>query len=128
MAAPVVRIEGLSQLKRQLKTMTGDVSDLKAANSAVAAFVASAAASRAPRRSGALAGSVRGNRAVGRAQVRGGGARVPYAGPIHWGWPSRGIEAQPFISTAAQQTESTWLPIYQADITRAVDKVRGATL
>lgn len=129
MAAPAtVRVEGLSALRRQLKTMVGDVSDLKAANAAVAAYVAAEAAARAPRRTGRLAGSVRGNRAVGRAQVRGGGARVPYAGPIHWGWPARGIEAQPFISTAAQDTESTWLPLYEQQIALAVDKVRGANI
>lgn len=122
-AAAHVTVEGFPALRRQLRAFVGDVEDLKAANAAVAAYVATAAAARAPKRSGRLAGSVRGNRAVGRAQVKGGGARVPYAGPIHWGWPARGITARPFVSEAAQATEPTWLPLYEAAIRRAVDRI-----
>lgn len=123
--AAQVRVEGLPQLRRQLRQLQGNVDDLKAANAAVAAFVAAAAASRAPKRTGRLAASVRGNKAVGRAQVRGGGARVPYAGPIHWGWPARGIEGRPFVVDAAQATEPTWLPMYERAVQQAVDKVGG---
>jgi hypothetical protein len=40
------------------------------------------------------------------AVVRAGRASVPYAGPIHWGWPSRHITAQPF-STTPRSTRRT---------------------
>lgn len=120
-----VRVDGLGRLRSALRGMGDDLADLKAAHAAAAGIVAAAAAARAPRRSGRLAGSVRGNRAVSRAQVRGGGARVPYAGPIHWGWPARGIAGRPFISEAAQATEPVWLPAYEAAVSRAVDKVAG---
>ena len=123
MAAPSYTVEGLPQLRRALRQLVGNVDDLKAANAAVAALVAAAASSRAPRRSGRLAGSVRGNRAVGRASVMAGGAAMPYAGPIHYGWPARGIEGTPFVVDAAQATEATWLPLYEADVRRAVDAV-----
>lgn len=125
MASATVRVQGAPRLRRALKQAAGDVDDLKAAHAAVAALVASTAASRAPRRSGALAASVRGNRAASRATVAAGGARLPYAGPIHYGWPARGIDAQPFISDAAQRTEAVWLPLYTRAIDQAVDKVRG---
>lgn len=125
MAAPLVTIDGLPQLRRQLRQLVGDASDLKEANAAAASIVAAASASRAPRRTGRLAASVRGNRAVGRATVSAGGAAVPYAGPIHWGWPAHHIEAQPFVVEAAQVTEPVWLAAYERDLAKAVDKVGG---
>lgn len=121
-----VDVEGLPQLRRSLRQLVGDANDLKAANAAAAALVAAAAAARAPRRSGKLAASVRGNKAVGRATVLAGGARLPYAGPIHYGWPARGIEGRPFVTDAAQATEPLWLPAYERALQDAVDKVRGA--
>lgn len=125
MAGAQVRVDGLTPLRRQLRQLVGDVDDLKAANAAAAATVAAAAAARAPHRTGRLAASVRGNRAVSRATVLAGGARLPYAGPIHYGWPAHGIEAHPFITDAAQATESVWVAAYEQAVTRAVDRVGG---
>lgn len=122
-AAAQVRVAGLPALRRSMRQLVGNVDDLKAANAAVAALVAAAAAARAPVRSGRLAGSVRGNRAVSRAQVKAGGAALPYAGPVHYGWPARGIEPQPFITDAAQDTEPAWLALYESAVADAVDRV-----
>lgn len=121
-----VRVEGLPELRRALRKLQVDLSDLKAANAAVATYVAAAAAGRAPRRTGRLSSSIRGNKALSRATVRAGGAAVPYAGPIHWGWPARGIEGRPFIPEAAQATESSWLPLYESAIARAVDNAAAS--
>lgn len=121
----IVKVDGLPRLRAALRRAGVEVTDLKAANAAAAAYVAAAAAPRAPRRTGRLAASVRGNRAVGRATISAGSAAVPYAGPIHWGWPARGIAAQPFISETAVATESTWVEIYRTDIERVVDSVGG---
>lgn len=107
--------------------MGDDLTDLKDVNASVAQLVATRAEQRAPRRSGRLAASVRGNRAVSRATVLAGRATVPYAGPIHWGWPKRGIEAQPFMTEAAQETEPVWIELYEAGIDRATDRVAGNT-
>lgn len=125
MPAPLVKIDGLPKLRRALREAGQDVADLKDANAATAALVAGVAASRAPRRTGRLAASVRGNRAAGKATILAGGAAVPYAGPIHWGWPAHGIEAQPFASSAAVDTESSWLPIYAAELQRIADRAGG---
>lgn len=125
MPAPLVTVDGLPQLRRQLRQLVGDASDLKEANAAAASIVANAAASRAPRRTGRLAASVRGNRAVSRATVSAGGAAVPYAGPIHWGWPAHHIAPQPFVVDAAQVTEPVWLAAYERDLAKAVDRVGG---
>jgi hypothetical protein len=119
------RIEGVRQIRATLKRAGSDLDDLKVANASAAATVAAAAVAAAPRRTGALASSVRGNRAVGKAVVMAGRAAVPYGGPIHWGWPARNIAANPFVSTAAQATEAVWTAAYAADVQRALDRVRG---
>jgi len=120
-----VRVEGLDRLVRTLRQAQADLGDLKDAHANAGRVVASAASARAPRRSGALANSVRASRQARRAQVVAGGRAVPYAGAVHWGWPARGIAANPFLSDAAQATESTWVPQYLKDVQAAVDKVKG---
>lgn len=55
-----------------------------------------------------------------------GGVRVPYAGPIHWGWPSHNIEPQPWVSAAAEDTQSVWLGMYEKDVQQALNRVKGA--
>lgn len=125
MAQAQVQVEGLATLTRTMRKAGEDLSDLKDANARAAAIVVSAAAGMAPRRSGRLAGTIRGTRAAGRARVQAGRASVPYAAPIHWGWPARGIKAQPFLSEAARATEGQWLPVYLQDVERALSNVRG---
>lgn len=123
--ATTVHIEGLSNLVRTLQRAGEDVSELKDAHRAAGEIVQREAESRAPRRSGALAGSVRAARQVRRARVQAGTSRVPYAGPIHWGWPSRQISSQPFVSEAAQATEPQWTAQYRRDVEAALAKVKG---
>lgn len=102
-----------------------EMGDLKDANARVAAAMAARASARAPRRTGRLAGTVRGNRALRKAVVSVGFASVPYAGPIHWGWPRRGIEPNPFVWDAMNESEPVWLPMYAADVQQLLDRVRG---
>lgn len=120
-----LKIEGLAELVRTLKRAGVDVSELKDAHRRAGEIVAHEAAIRAPRRTGALAGSIKAAKQVRRARVQVGGARVPYAAPIHWGWPARGIGAQPFLTDAAQATEAQWTAQYVKDIETALAKVRG---
>lgn len=121
-----VEVDGLAALRRQLRALGDDLTDLKAANAAVGAFVANRAAPRAPRRTGRLAASTRAGRAAGAATVSAGGAAVPYAGPIHWGWARRNIAPHPWIADTAKDTQSQWLPIYEQELQKLADKVRGA--
>jgi hypothetical protein len=55
------------------------------------------------------------------AVVRAGGARLPYGGPIHWGWPARHLAAQPFLTDAGKQTEPEWVGIYTHDVQQLID-------
>jgi hypothetical protein len=124
-AARTVRVEGLDNLLRTLKRARIDISDLKDANAKAGRTVASAAGFRVPRRSGALANTIRAAKQAKRARVVAGKAAVPYAGPIHWGWPARHISSQPFISEAAQATEPIWTADYRAELQSALAKVKG---
>lgn len=100
-----------------------DLGNLRAAH-AKAAKIAEGAANP-PKRSGALASTVRSSGTKTAGVLRAGRASVPYAGPIHWGWPRRGISANPFLSDAAQRSESTWLPVYEAAVNDALDQIKG---
>lgn len=125
--AASITVLGLSRLRRDLRRAGDDLGDLKDANKRAGQVVATEAARRSPRKTGRLSGSGRSSRAAGRASVLFGGARVPYAGPVHWGWPAHHIEANPFIPEAAQATESTWLPAYEADLDKVAHSLDGRT-
>lgn len=122
---PLVEVEGARQLRNTLRAAGDDLEDLKAANQQAADIAATAARMRAPRRSGTLAGDIRASGTKTAGIVRAGRKKIPYAGPIHWGWPARGIEAQPYMTEGAQSTESIWVPLYQELMDDALKKVKG---
>ncbi|GIG64258.1 HK97 gp10 family phage protein [Phytomonospora endophytica] len=123
---PDVDVIGAERLRISLRKAGAEVADLKNANAKAASMVAGAAASSAPRRTGRLAATVRGNRAVGKAIIRAGRASVPYALPIHWGWPARNIAPNPWVSEAARRLEPVWLAVYVDDLQSILDKIEGA--
>ena len=103
-----------------------DLRELKDTNRRVAGIVAGEGKSTAPVASGRLAADVRPGASNTAAVVRAGRKNIPYAGPIHWGWPKRNIVAQPFLSDAAQRTEPTWQDVYMSFINKVVDQIEGA--
>lgn len=122
-----VEVEGGRALRRELRRAGQDMSDLKAAHAEVGTFVATEASPETPRGlTGRLADTVRSSGTQSAAVVRAGKARVPYAGPIHWGWPARNIEPQPWLATKAKETEPTWFDMYAAHIDQILDKIKGA--
>lgn len=123
--ATSVSVDGLRKLQRALRATGDGLADLKDANAKASGVVVDEAERHAPRRTGRLAASGRAARAAGRASVLFGGARVPYAAPIHYGWPGHHIEAQPFVLEAAEATRDTWLAAYEADLQRLVDRAGG---
>lgn len=121
-----VRVEGLAELRRTLRDAGDDLTELKDAHARAAHIVGARAEQTAPRRTGALARSVKGRGTKSGAGITAGSrARVPYAPPIHWGWFRRGIRSNPWVSRAAQDTESLWLPAYAAEVQSITDNVRG---
>lgn len=125
MAAPTVKVEGARELRAQMRKAGVDVANMKDANQRAGRIITSAGRGMAPKRSGRLAASLRPAAAVSGVTVRGGSAGVPYAGPIHWGWPRHGIRANPFLSIAAQSTEPQWLEAYMAGVDDAIAQCKG---
>lgn len=126
MTEPIVKVEGARELRSTMRKAGADLGDLGAVHATVSRYVALRAAAMAPRRSGTLAGNIRGSKGKTSAIVRAGGARVPYAGPIHWGWPRRHITAQPFAVDAAHLTEPVWTKWYLAKVDQIIAKIHGA--
>lgn len=117
-----VTVEGINALVRRLAKIDAElIVGLKGVHLQMAQTVIGAAGPGAPRRSGRLAGSLRGGQAARQSIVRAGGASVPYAGPIHWGWPARGIRANPWIAAAAQASEPVWLAQYEQALRALVE-------
>jgi hypothetical protein len=98
-----IEVHGLNETLRDLRRLNDKEipKAIRQANKAAAEMVAPMARALAPQRSGRLAASVKA-RATQRsgAVVAGSKVRVPYAGPIHWGWPKRGIAANKFMLRA----------------------------
>jgi hypothetical protein len=122
---PSVEVEGARQLRASLKRAGVGLDDLKAAHAEVAKMVADRATRDAPVRTGRLAASVRPSGTQREALVRAGRASVPYAGVIHWGWPSRGIPARPFIADAAEELRDSWEATYLRHVNDILDTIEG---
>jgi hypothetical protein len=116
-----IKVTGIAQLNRDLKKLGISVDDLKDGMAKLADMGAKAAAGFAPTQSGALAGSVRGNRAKNKAVVTAGrGPTSQYAGVINYGSPRRGIAAQHFMQRADAQVSPKIVPTLTADIDRLI--------
>lgn len=104
-----VRVEGLGKAMRQLSAAGANADELRDLMQEIGGLVVNAA--NPPRASGTLAATVRPGRGKTKAVVRAGGARAPYAGVIHYGWPARNIAPNPFLTNALNAQRSA---IFQA--------------
>ena len=97
------KIEGLSKVRRDLKKLAKDVDygdQFLAVNKTLADAVAMDSKTYVPVMTGALSGTIRAAASKTSGRVKAGFKAVPYAGPIHFGWPARFIKPQPFIYDA----------------------------
>jgi hypothetical protein len=122
---PVMEVVGARKMRKELKAAGLDMADLREPHLKAAGVVARTAKGTAPRRSGKLGASVRAGASRTAGVVRAGSASVPYANPIHWGWHTRGIAAQPFLSDAATSTETVWVALYLEEMEDILDRVKG---
>lgn len=118
-----VTVTGADRLIASMKKAARDLSDLRAVNKAVAQSVAPEASMRAPRRSGALAKSVRGTGTKREARVR---SPLVYGNPIHYGWPSRRIVANPFIVDTIDARKDKVADTYEKAVEQEIEQIRGA--
>lgn len=123
----VVAVSGERELRKRLRAVEGGMQKLKDEHRWIADFVLSKSSPGTPRRSGRLAGTGRASGTGTASVVRfGRGASVPYAGPVHYGWPARNIQPHPWVITAALGTERTWVAHYENTIRDLVERTPGA--
>ena len=99
-------------------------SELKAANLKAAKIVEHRSLPDVPVLTGRLKGTIRSAGTQKFGVVRGGKASVPYAGPIHWGWPAKRIEPQPFLYDAVSdlRTRLAVMKAYNDNLSKLIKK------
>jgi hypothetical protein len=116
-----IRVTGLPQLQRDLIKLGLDIDDLKNGMAKLSDMGAKAAIAYVPKLSGALAGSIRGNRAKSKAVITAGrGKTSQYVGLINYGAAKRGISASMFMQRADATISPRILPTLNADIDRLI--------
>lgn len=107
------QIEGLKEVNAALRSMSKATrDDMKETHKKAAAIVIDGAKRFVPVRTGRLAASIRDGSTQRMGRVRVGSASVPYAGPIHFGWPARAIRPQPFIYDALDGRRDEVVRVY----------------
>lgn len=117
-------IEGLRETLRDLKDLQIDArEDMKETHRRAGEIVAAAAKPLAPVRTGALSATITSSPTKYQGRVRiGRGASVPYAGPIHFGWPAQRIKPQPFVYEALDGRREEVLQTYERRINDLIER------
>lgn len=120
-----IEIKGAKELRRAINKASDKASKdrLKEANKASSEVVAREARVLVPKLTGTLSTTIRAGGGVTKGLVRTGTARVPYAGPIHFGWRKRNIRPQPFLYDALDRRSEEVIETYErlvSDIVKTV--------
>lgn len=135
----VVKVTGAKELRKAIRQIEdaaakkGMQADLKGAYRTAARAVEVTAKMEAPRRSGKLANSIKAKGTTTGASIVAGGLKsVPYAGPIHYGWPSRPNKAKgwrggviapnKFLTRAAAQSTDVIVSLLSSELQRVLNK------
>lgn len=128
--AVTIQVTGAAEVRRSMRKAGETTSDLKRPNRRLADEFAPLAAGRAPFVSGRLAGSVKGSSTTTKAIIQAGAGRVPYAGPIHFGWrsrpnPAKGwrggpIAPNPFIYDVLDERRDEIITAYETYMDQAI--------
>ena len=84
-----IKTQGMKELRRKISVLDGNFDDLKELHTDLAKIVADRASQLAPVKSGKLRDTIRASGTKTAGRVRAGFKRVPYAGPVHFGWATR---------------------------------------
>ena len=123
MANAGIRVTGLRETLKDLEQLGLDVDDFKDTFSAISQRGAQLAAGFVRSDTGALAGSIRGNRAKNRSTVMAGrGKTKNYAGVQNYGWPARNIPAQGFMQKADERLKPTIIPMLENELNAKIRK------
>lgn len=116
-----VKVQGLRELTRAMQNIGIPKDAIKDAGKIAGQKVINEAKTLVPVRTGKLRDSIRlGATAAGQVTIRAGGARVPYANPIHWGWYKRHIKPQPFFAKALGYTRDEIYQTYFIQLERHI--------
>lgn len=124
-----VKVEGLPRLRKTLRAAGADMKDLSKLNKEAANTVVPVAKALAPvgdPKNGHIRNTIRAGATQKAGIIRAGNKKLPYGGVQHFGWPARGIQAKPWISIAAKQTEPQWVQNYFDGLTKVINKIEGA--
>jgi hypothetical protein len=117
MGSTKIPITGGRDLRRNLKELGDEaVNDLKRINEEGVEIVLEEALARVPVRSGDLKATVRGSATKTRGTIRAGFKKIPYAGPIHFGWADRRIKPNMFLYEAVDARRDEVADAYQEQI------------
>lgn len=122
MSKDSIRVSGLNRAIRALKDVGVPGAEIAKAGKDSAEVVAAEARTLVPVRSGALRNSIRTGTQQRKVIVRAGGARVPYANPIHWGWFRKGIAPNQFFGRAIGGKIDEIYSKYFENLQRLLDK------
>ena len=116
-------ILGLREIQRDLRKLGDDTkNEMKDTHKLAAEVVVMGAKRLVPFRTGALAASIKSLATKSSGRVRAGSASVPYAGPIHFGWPARAIAPNPFIYDAIDERRDAIRDLYDNRIDQLIRK------
>lgn len=119
-----VRVTGLRETIAAAKTLDKKLPrELALIARDAARLVVPIAQSLVPRQSGTLGGTIRVAATARSGVVRAGSAQVPYAGPIHWGWPRHNIAPQPFLVDALAIAQPAIVDQYARDLESFIERV-----
>lgn len=117
MESSTITIQGIDKLRRALvKLDEAAKEDFKAAGKTAAEIVERQARSEVPVRSGNLRNTIRSSGQQRGGVVSAGRAKVPYAGPIHFGWGRRRIHPNPFLYRAADKRADEVVEAYLSQV------------
>lgn len=110
-----LEIDGLREVLRDIRRLGDDArDDMKDTHRKAGEIVATVARGIAPVRTGRLSSTIVSAPTQRQGRVRvGRGQSIPYAGPIHFGWPARRIAPQPFIYDALDQRADEVRRVYE---------------
>jgi len=116
-----IQIEGLKETQAALRAVSDDLkTEMKPTHLKAAEVIVEGAKRYVPVNTGRLAASIRAAATQTGGRVRAGSSAVPYAGPVHFGWPARRIKPQPFIYDAMDQRRDEVLKVYADRISKII--------
>jgi hypothetical protein len=124
-----VEITGLNEVVRDLRRLKekDTLKAIRAANFDAAKLVAEQGKAEVPVRSGKLQRSIRPGATQKKGFVRAGtGVRVPYAGPIHYGWLRHHIRPNPFLYRALDKRIGEVFAAYEKQIDKVIARFNAS--